>query len=28
VDVIVTDAGADERTRGWLAGLNVKVIYA
>ena len=28
VDVIVTDAGADERTRGWLAGLKVKVIYA
>ena len=28
MDVIVTDAGADERTRGWLAGLNVKVIYA
>ena len=28
VDVIVTDAGADERTRGFLGGLKAKVIYA
>ena len=28
MDVIVTDAGADERTREWLDGLTAKVIYA
>jgi len=28
VDVIVTDAGADEQTRRWLASLKARVVYA